>query len=431
MCGPGTWKNRDNTSLSPAHISEIRAERPDRNQLARACRLRLNPLPKGQPMKRRFYCRVIILFFCRAPAMFAQGPLVPPGPPGPIMKTLEQIEPRIPISSVPFIITTPGSYYLTTNVTGGTGNGITISNSDVTVDLNGFVLRGGTGSGIATPLLCSNIWIRNGTVRDWGLYGISNGLAMASGVENIAAISNGRDGIRLGTSAVVRACIVMHSGDSAIQVGPESRIENCTVSSNAAGQIINLGSRSQIRRCVVTRNVGDGINTSDGCRVSECTSSANSRGILVGNSSVVEKCTVQGNSSIGIRTFNFTIVRDCLVTGNGNDGIFAVTHNVLVNNHCSANGTNAATGGAGIHMAGGAGTRIEDNTVNNNSWGIRVDTTNNIVIRNIASINDTNYFIVTSNKVGTIISAPLSGAISGSSGGAGVGTTDPWANLSF
>jgi hypothetical protein len=41
---------------------------------------------------------------------FGQGPLTPPGPPALTMKTLQQIEPRTPISSVPVTITTSGSY---------------------------------------------------------------------------------------------------------------------------------------------------------------------------------------------------------------------------------------------------------------------------------------------------------------------------------
>jgi hypothetical protein len=52
-------------------------------------------------------------------------------------------------------------------------------------------------------------------------------------------------------------------------------------------------------------------------------------------------------------------------------------------------------------------------------------------VRNTASDNTTNYVIVASNKVGFIVSAPNSGAISGSTGGSGVGSTDPWANFSF
>jgi parallel beta-helix repeat protein len=381
-------------------------------------------------MKNRLCAFVISLLIINASSLFAQGPLTPPGAPGPLMKTLEQVEPRTPISSLPFTITRPGSYYLTTNLTGGAGHGIIISNSDVVVDLNGFVLRGGTGNGVMAPPLASNIWIRNGTIREWAGLAISNLQASASGVERVTAIANGREGIRLGASAIIRDCTILFSGSTAIRVGADSHIEGCTVSSNSAGQIIDLGSRSVIKDCIVTRNFGDGINTADGCRVSNCTSSSNSRGIFLGNNCLAENCIVQGNTSIGIRTFNFNVVRDCQVIANGGDGIFAVTHNVLINNLCHANGT-STNGGAGIRMVGGTGTRIEGNSVNLNSWGIRVESTNNIIIRNFASLNDTNYSIVASNRVGTIVNAPASGAINGSTGGLGVGTTDPWANISF
>jgi hypothetical protein len=46
-----------------------------------------------------------------------QGVLTPPGSPAPTMKTLSQVEPRTPISSVPYTITESGSYDLTTNLT--------------------------------------------------------------------------------------------------------------------------------------------------------------------------------------------------------------------------------------------------------------------------------------------------------------------------
>src|SRR5262245_832215 len=83
--------------------------------------------------------------------LFAQGNLTPPGPPGPTFKTLGQIETglerRRPISSLPYLISEPGSYYMTTNLTGvTTNNGIIISNSNVSLDLNGFTLSGVTGS---------------------------------------------------------------------------------------------------------------------------------------------------------------------------------------------------------------------------------------------------------------------------------------------
>src|SRR5262245_50105057 len=79
------------------------------------------------------------------------GPLNPPvGPVTSTYKTLSDVEPRTAINATNtpgdatclFRITTPGSYYLTGNVTGVPGKAIiTVANAGqvgVTIDLNGF-----------------------------------------------------------------------------------------------------------------------------------------------------------------------------------------------------------------------------------------------------------------------------------------------------
>ena len=68
------------------------------------------------------------------------------------MKKLDEIEARTIVNTADtpgdatntFIISAPGSYYLTGNLTGDTGkHGISIQANDVTLDLNGFVLISG------------------------------------------------------------------------------------------------------------------------------------------------------------------------------------------------------------------------------------------------------------------------------------------------
>ena len=68
-----------------------------------------------------------------------------------------------------------GSYRLTGNLDSGSQVAIRISAPDVTLDLNGFTIKGdGTPfiDGVSVSGSTPNVEIRNGTIRDFGRHGI-------------------------------------------------------------------------------------------------------------------------------------------------------------------------------------------------------------------------------------------------------------------
>ena len=274
----------------------------------------------------------------------AQGSLTPPGPPGPTFKTLDQTEPRTPISSLPLIITNAGSFYLTTNLNGGAGAGIIIQASGVTLDLMGFEMVGGTGDGIYVSGPRTNIAIRNGTVRNWPSAGVNAAFpARNSQFEALRVSSNGFAGILGGAGSVVDACTARQNSGVGIRVQSGSTITGCTTS----------------------LNTGDGISANDNATISGCTASRNNgTGIILSAGSTVRGCTASFNNGDGIKVFSGNSVR---------------------NNTCNGNGA-GTNSGAGIHAYSG-NNRIDDNHVNENDQGIRCSAPGNLVLRNTASGN--------------------------------------------
>jgi hypothetical protein len=181
---------------------------------------------------------IALLLTCnlQPPALLAQGSLTPPGPPAPTMKTLQQVEPRVPISSAPFTISQPGSYYLTTNLTVSGGNAITIATNGVTLGLNGFTIASTANPASGTAVLINsglrNITILNGFIQG----GVTNsgsdvfsGPGFSSGIYHSGVPRNVRvsgvsvsgcqyDGIYVGSGAstTVENCVVQTVGSYGI-----------------------------------------------------------------------------------------------------------------------------------------------------------------------------------------------------------------------
>ena len=180
-----------------------------------------------------------------------QGPLVPPGAPGGTMRSLTEVysrvqmaEPRTPVTSAPYTVSQPGSYYLTTNLSGM----ISIAANNVTLDLMGFTIAPASGTAISQNGARTNLVIRNG-----GLSApMGNGIDLATSTSG----ANGRiEDIR------VDGCM-----NYAIVVGGGYEICGCRIQGAGIGGIRAYGN-SCIRDCTVTR-CGKGLQLSGtGARV--------------------------------------------------------------------------------------------------------------------------------------------------------------------
>lgn len=282
------------------------------------------------------------------------GPLDPPsGPVAPTFKTLQQVEPRTPLtqettpgdSGSVFKITQPGSYYLQASILSGVGGkiGIEIATSNVTVDLNGFTIDGSTLigfpsslDGIRTNGALNAVTIKNGTVRDFG----GDGLDMVSV-----------------TGLVVTDVRVDSCGGYGIYPGSFSRVERCQSLNNGNHGFYILSPGTVVRDCTAA------LNGASGFRVG-------------GVGARVERCTAESNDAHGIDVSSQACIE---------------------NNICAFNGIGASvTEGSGIRITG-TGARVILNQTTSNDFGVYTNNDNNLVYQNWASLNSTRDFEYVSN----------------------------------
>jgi parallel beta-helix repeat protein len=337
---------------------------------------------------------------------FGQGALTPPGAPAPLFKTLDQVEPRTPISSLPITLSNSGSYYLTSNLTGVAGtNGITITADDVTLDLSGFALVGVVGStnGILASGNRTNLLIRNGSIRNWGFHGLDSLFTRGGRFEDLRISSNGDDGMRVENGGVVTGCNFVSNHVSGLRAF-NSVVKDCAAHRNGFDGI--TASASVIGGCFADFNAGSGISADD-TLVIGCAAVGNlGGGISAGSHSAVRDCSVRQNTGGGIKLFSQATVANCMVSDHfATNGISAINPSIfdgsaILNNTCEGNDKGIVLG------SNASGIRVEGNTIGvridiaSGSFGLLVQGATNLIIRNSAHGYPTNYSIVSGNVVG-------------------------------
>jgi len=161
--------------------------------------------------------------------------------------------------------------------------GIEISKGDITVDLNGFSLSGptvctgmpvtacaptGIGDGIVVPALAGtleNLEVRNGTVRGLGRFGVSL-RAQGARVVNVRAMHNGLTGIGVNSNPSVRGgsvrdCTSITNGLDGIYLGSDGFAQGNVAMGNGRWGIDAI-ERSVVLDNELTRNANEGLSTS-------------------------------------------------------------------------------------------------------------------------------------------------------------------------
>ena len=266
----------------------------------------------------------------------------------------------------PVTISSAGSYRLTSNllVPNAFTDGIVVSTSSVSIDLNGFEIAGpvvcsgdpllcspasGDGSGVErVSSTNSGISVKNGSITGMGAYGVL--LGNQAEVSNLRVRWNRLAGISTASGSTVSGNTAFENGDEGIFASPGS-----TVSGNAAfgngDDGISAGNGSIVSSNTVYQNGADGIATGAGATVSgntaydngDASNSTADDGIQCGAGSIAHGNSVRSNSGSGLNLSTDSAYSDNVVTFNTTGTVTgAGSANNRGGNYCSGTGTVSA-----------------------------------------------------------------------------------------
>lgn len=191
-----------------------------------------------------------------------------------------------PISKGGFIISKPGKYFLTKNITAAVPvgysapAGIIIQANDVELDLAGFTIGPFNNLGVGIYLVngIKHVRIHNGRVQgvQFGVLCEANGKITGCIFERLQIVDCTNDAFTIkGYENVIRSCTitgvaVQHHGMIVhTSLGGFNEVTDCTVVSNGGGSTgINTGLTDGlvVRRCMV-EGFEEGIRMTPGCKL--------------------------------------------------------------------------------------------------------------------------------------------------------------------
>lgn len=346
----------------------------------------------------------------------------PPGPVAPTMKTLEEVEPSTPINTLPgnqqavHIITAPGAYHLTGNITSqGAGRYAIVSGAPgVTIDLRGFAIIGNSNETLPAIQLSPASRVHNGTIAFCGGGGV--GTLSNSVIEDVI-FENVRGGpvIQASRGTSIRRCTFrlsdpMELDDGTMLSGIHTQdMDEAIVSPGAngvtildslfdgqntsgSGSVIVLGDDAKLGNVIVREEGNTGLTAGNNASVIACTFSGNGTssnpGLVLGNNALVKDCSISLYGGFGVDTNFGAVIRDNAVFNNGG-GISCTVSGQIAGNSVYANS------GDGIDVSNGAvitGNLVRNNSGNGLSAGTDCLITNNQFVNNSVQLGSRNTF---------------------------------------